>query len=876
MLARKHLTLGSEARKEVVHDIHKTVRQGLVCDPTEIPSCLSAMVTFTHDIEEQERHLTKVTSYLVFHNPYPLPSACDSMDKRIGAVNMLEYLWLSVLRRLSIKFGGRCSAYMIDSAIRVRKKALRTVVPLPWIRTSASVLGQTVTSADELLQVLQALAMYPAFSCYHHRLKDLASSVISHTLYREADRKASQVLTWEYHSSAVELDRPPAPEEATSPPNLKAVRQPMSDARADTSMWWSPAVEESDITPNDFESTLADEYGMPCSASMVSMDGLLSKDLIESDYVQHTTRPVFAHTNNIRPPRLSWMLIVPTDPDRLSEIKVKVVILQSWLDLYGLETEQQITDEKSAFPHGVHPEDIQEVYNAILQANTATPVYKCEFRHLCPKSKTRYHRIRSIGSYCGPTLDGSAYLLCGYEERMPKESDDILQFSRSAHSASLVERSESQVLPNIPNMLDSPHPLSKPPETAFDADCLPSPTHVASPFPFKGVSVPLEKSLLPDGSRVKNSHITLPQLRHRVHMFITCEQCVDALLMSFYKIHANKEAQRLLSLAVSEHAFDAHDFQAKFGDFAFGWLFVYARTYQTAASNVHIQMRVLMKVLFSIYRLHHDVPFHNTVHSLDALQAVTLLTDCIVGSGAGHLLMPPVLQFVVMFATVAVDMDHSGLSHDYLAGTDNHVSVLHGRECPSVKQASLLCDAVFVGSGVFTQQPARIRFMRDLIVGTQGLRARDTLYQLQCLTGTRSLSGSVRTERVVPSALSVNGGELGRVQSVIARSAVLIANTANLARPWGTAERFARNYMREEFASGILESTALGRTVLPLLTAYTANMRSLGLEETSAVAGLLLTQAKANKRECDGRKERLLAAGDHTHRQHTDHGQMVE
>ncbi|GIQ81160.1 hypothetical protein KIPB_005512 [Kipferlia bialata] len=108
------------------------------------------------------------------------------------------------------------------------------------------------------------------------------------------------------------------------------------------------------------------------------------------------------------------------------------------------------------------------------------------------------------------------------------------------------------------------------------------------------------------------------------------------------------------------------------------------------------------------------------------------------------------------------------------------------------------------------------------------------------------LYGTHRTEVQMPSAVSDTGGELGRVQGVLARSIVLLASTANMARAWHTAEIFGRNYMREEFGSGILERTYLQRLVMPLLKAYSHKTRRLGLTDTSAVARTLLHQAADN------------------------------
>ncbi|GIQ81161.1 hypothetical protein KIPB_005511 [Kipferlia bialata] len=229
-----------------------------------------------------------------------------------------------------------------------------------WLQSYRYILARRQLPYDS-----EALARDPAFSSLQHRLRTLTSSVISHTLYTEQESGASvQMTEWlAGHSLVTAVEG--GHQEAISPQgrDCSEMTQTELEASADTSLQTAGG-------------GVSHSFSSHSSTDLSEVSP--SARLIVPDHVQETSSSTFTHTNNVRPLRLSWMLVIPIDPKRLTEIKCRVYLLQSWLNIYGAGNDLQVTQENSAFPGRIHPDDVPKVYAAIKSVRSASPVYKMD------------------------------------------------------------------------------------------------------------------------------------------------------------------------------------------------------------------------------------------------------------------------------------------------------------------------------------------------------------------------------------------------------------------------------------------------------------------------------------------------------------------
>ncbi|GIQ83958.1 hypothetical protein KIPB_005365 [Kipferlia bialata] len=308
------------------------------------------------------------------------------------------------------------------------------------------------------------------------------------------------------------------------------------------------------------------------------------------------------------------------------------------------------------------------------------------------------------------------------------------------------------------------------------------------------------------GSAVRHDAKGVPTLVAGPYMVLnSCDHCVDCLIKRFYMLYADWECHTALERACTETAFDARVLDKQLGGFGFGWLFMYAYTHEAHTPlSAHINIKDLVKVLFTIYRMHHKNEFHNTIQTLDALQLALLL-------------------------------------------------------CNSIHAASLLAG-VLIGCGVSLGPAGAVAFAKRLVMSTT--LSTDTCFQLRRLSPAVFLYDRVKAEAVLPSALADPDSELGHSQSVLASAIVTAAYVGNSARPWKVASRFGRHAMQEAFESGakgvkaewgtcettcVAQIMFIGSKVIPLLTGLLSHMRQTDMTSGVTLVSALLFNATDNR-----------------------------
>ncbi|GIQ80784.1 hypothetical protein KIPB_001638 [Kipferlia bialata] len=542
--------------------------------------------------------------------------------------------------------------------------------------------------------------------------------------------------------------------------------------------------------------------------------------------------------DNARPLRGSYMMAYRKD----ARNSACITVYRSWLDLLGVHGHLKEINELSAFPKNVHPEDLAETY-AALESAEKNGIWLAHYRQLVPTTYPygKYVHMRSIGHVVRYSTSGRALLLAGYAEKMPHPDDFTVTSGSSCRDFGSISECinaswTSEQSAETHQEVDSVFSTAVLQRMMRPASCPYSPSHNA---------------LDPDAHRKtfmsmwaleeREKPPRLPADMFRRSPVVTCDHCVDQLLIKYHKMSVNKKIRASLVNAATNENFDAALFDKQLGGFGFG--------------------------------LHRNNPFHNAIHSLDTLQISLVMMYSIEKCPGGTVWMPSVLRALTMLSAVCLNIDHPGLSKDYLVGTDNPVATAYGRERPIQMQASTLAAAVFRGCNILPRSTVEINLVRDLIVSTSCHSARDTLFQLRRLTALPYTPAPWKENELVSALVDRENG-LGHVQYLTARSVLMVASMGCMAREWPIAEVFGRLRMREEYASGAHEADAglivppcrmlqmnhsteldaamyqaeyVREKVLPHVKTYTHHMRRLGIRGAELVGERLTERAVRNR-----------------------------
>ncbi|GIQ81776.1 hypothetical protein KIPB_002790 [Kipferlia bialata] len=642
----------------VVGEIHSP---GVSC---EVCNSLLPYVPVGND----EWSLSKQEEYMVTLCLHALYSGIEiegveGVEAEVYPVSLLTLAYTSLLKRLYPQ-SPVLGQILLDSISSMTVTALSGTMPYLLQSDAFGFSGPVfVTGADDILALLQMMTADPVYLHLVTHLRLLAGSVASGCIYTH--RNGHDATTGgrsysEFHGIQARVSA-----------EMQAVGEPSHSALKPV----YPTV--SRVTKLDYQDRapyiLADWHAPSQSPSdkdgTVHGHGEMGSVTMVPEVDTHRQPAKCRHTylaDNCRPLVRSWAYNVVDGKAQ----NTRTWLYRKWCDLCGIVGDDAETEELYAFPAHIRPMDIPRVTKCMADCHEiGTPFFVCYAQRV---PKDIYYWIRDTGSVVRYGKDGKPELIAGYVERLPAniKATDPLESILSAISR--------------------------------------NPTHGSSPCKFNGKRSKLKPQSIPfspwmqrrkpalyflpkEGGPVDNYPPTLPERMFSPSNHInTCHYCVDSILRKSHDLHENWSAHTLLDESLNNTAFDAHGFHEQMGPFSFGWLFLYAHVQLVGSCpiHMHIGVRALARVLFSMFRLHRSVPFHNSVHTLDMLQMTLTLSHAIRRSFVGKVLLSPLMQLLVMFAACAKNLDNPGLSTDYLVGTNNPVTIIHGRWKPKERQVS--------------------------------------------------------------------------------------------------------------------------------------------------------------------------------------------
>ncbi|GIQ80419.1 hypothetical protein KIPB_001216 [Kipferlia bialata] len=711
-------------------------------------------------------------------------------------------------------------------------------------------LSPVSVAADDILDILQGLVGDPRFLPYRRRLRHLCSSLIRRSLYTDTavNEKACLVGSIAIGHQPSTLPRRPTAEVRQF--SLDLSKSPcvsdVSDSYTDTSQLLEDldlhcVLESSSPKSSPLFSPQTSAYTASTfaecdtsSTSRTTQSTTVSSDMYmplwlgapPSDYMQRH-----------RPLRCSFHLSVSAGS--LEGHCVRVYMYRSWLDLLGIKSAQAEEAEVQAFPRNIHPQDVHRVLTCVRSVVTGDTRLCVEYQQMvrCKDGVAIYAKMRTVGSAVQWDDMGKPTMIAGYSEKLlnsitPTSAASLRHTETEARNAPLRD-----ALNGYQPSVDSHRVSSGTVECdtlhrdSIDVHVLHSSRYTCArqcpTAPSIGcwVKAPsgktrtlrsIKRYLMTSPHAIRGSPpVSLPRSLFRpYYSLVTCESGTDMIIAGFQRLTARKESRELLQSSVTNTAFNAHDFAAKMGGFSFGWLLLYAFLHDNQCPPFveQLSFRALVKVTLAIHRLHRRNPFHNGARALDSLQLVILASGYMHRVPVGRVLLPSPCLLLVMLASVAQDLDHPGLTLDYLRGTDHPLTVVQGRVCPRKQQAAALLRYILARNMVFAYTVENLELASDCIVGTHPPTASAITYQLPRLAPFSPGGKCVTLQGLAPSVLTEPDSRIGHAQKIVMQGLTVLGSLSYSMRHWKVTERFARSLWREEHCSGILEVDA-GLTV---------------------------------------------------------------
>ncbi|GIQ81471.1 hypothetical protein KIPB_002431 [Kipferlia bialata] len=258
--------------------------------------------------------------------------------------------------------------------------------------------------------------------------------------------------------------------------------------------------------------------------------------------------------------------------------------------------------------------------------------------------------------------------------------------------------------------------------------------------------------------------------------------------------------------------FDAYAFNSMTGGFGFGFLFMYLFSAFGWSDHTGVTLQALTGFLLSVDKNTRSCPFNNHLHVLDALQMAILMTHGTAATPAGRRLMDPLLRLLLLISVVSLDIDHPGLSTDYLVETGHPVTVLHGRTVPLLKQALSLSLSFLHHHRILAVLPSMSsNLVAHIMLATSRHNLTSLGYKAQRSTLPKDIlltASDAEGRSACPAALVAPGASDTQLQILRLHVVATFARIANAARPWKVAKRFGKSCMRQGFGSGTLEREA--------------------------------------------------------------------
>ncbi|KAM4880188.1 3',5'-cyclic-AMP phosphodiesterase 4A, partial [Sylvia borin] len=212
---------------------------------------------------------------------------------------------------------------------------------------------------------------------------------------------------------------------------------------------------------------------------------------------------------------------------------------------------------------------------------------------------------------------------------------------------------------------------------------------------------------------------------------------------------------------------------------------------------------------------HPDVAYHNSLHAADVLQS----THVLLAAPALHAVFTDLEVLAALFAAAIHDVDHPGVSNQFLINTNSELALLYNDE--SVLENHHLAVGFKLlqerGCDIFQNLSRRQRqALRQMVIDM--VLATDMSKHMTLLADLKTM---VETKKVTSSGVLLLDTYTDRIQ--VLRNLVHCADLSNPTKPLGLYREWTRRIMEEFFRQGDRER-ARGMDISPMCDKHSANV----------------------------------------------------
>jgi len=288
-----------------------------------------------------------------------------------------------------------------------------------------------------------------------------------------------------------------------------------------------------------------------------------------------------------------------------------------------------------------------------------------------------------------------------------------------------------------------------------------------------------------------------------------------------------KELLRVLKQDLCSWSFDPFHFNSLTNGWPLTTIGYTIFTERHLLQNVlKVEEGVLLRFLTTLERSYHaDNPYHNNVHAADVMQTTHILLK----STSLKTIFTEVEVCTALFAAAIHDVDHPGLTNQYLINTSNDLAMLYNDN--SVLENHHLSTTFKIlrdpRQDIFQNLPAKMKqsvrkLSIDMVLATDMSKHMDLIADLKTMVETKKISsatgaGGFQQQIIQPE------NPTDRVR--ILKNMLHCADLSNPTKPYHIYERWSKKITEEFFHQGDLERSQ-GIDVSPMCDRHTVNFEN--------------------------------------------------